>query len=84
MKILVDTNVIISAVVFGGKPRMLLLDLMEKGHSLIASDYFVAEFSDIACQKWSDKAEKVIEVFKIMDFSFVENKKKKTDLSIRD
>lgn len=84
MKILVDTNVIISAIVFGGKPRVLLLDLIEKGHSLIVSDYIVTEFSDIACRKWPDKAEKVIEVFKRMDFSFVDSSNEKTDLSIRD
>lgn len=84
MKILVDTNVIISAIVFGGKPRVLLLYLIEKGHSLIVSDYIVNEFSDIAYRKWPDKAEKVIEVFKKMDFSFVESSNEKADLAIRD
>ena len=54
MKILVDTNVIISAVVFGGTSRVLLLNLIEKGESLIVSDYIVNEFSDVAYRKWPD------------------------------
>ena len=84
MKILVDTNVIISAVVFGGTSRVLLLNLIEKGESLIVSDYIVNEFSDVAYRKWPDKAERIIEVFKRMDFLFVDSSNEKTELSIRD
>ncbi len=62
MKILIDTNVIISAIVFGGKPRRLLLNLIKKGYSLVVSEYVFNEFSYIAYRKWPDKAEKIIDM----------------------
>lgn len=57
MKIMLDTNVLISALVFGGKARSVLLDLIRSDHKLYVSDYVGKEFSEKVHQKWPDKAD---------------------------
>lgn len=47
MRIVVDTNVIASAVYFGGKPYDLLKLIMEEKVSAIASKEIVDEYEDI-------------------------------------
>ena len=47
MRIVVDTNVIASAVYFGGKPYDLLKLIMEKKVSAIASKEIVDEYEEI-------------------------------------
>ena len=84
MKILVDTNVLISAIVFAGRPRRLLLNLISSGHKLIVTDYVLKEFSDVVEKKWPDKAKVIIEIFKGMDFVFSESTTEETDILIRD
>lgn len=84
MKILVDTNVIISAIAFSGRPRKLLLDLIDKGHSLIVTEYIIDEFREIVERKWPDKASRLIKLFMKMEFVFLESTNTKTQLSIRD
>lgn len=84
MKILVDTNVIISAIAFSGRPRRLLLDLIDKGHSLIVTDYIVDEFREIVEKKWPDKASTLIKLFMKMEFVFLESANIRAQLSIRD
>ncbi|MBR1376082.1 MAG: hypothetical protein IJ566_08370 [Cardiobacteriaceae bacterium] len=47
MKILLDTNVLISAIVFGGLPRKLLLDLFaNRQQQLFISSYIDQEFQE--------------------------------------
>ena len=47
MRIVVDTNVIASAVYFGGKPYDLLKLIMEEKVSAIASKEIVDEYEEI-------------------------------------
>ena len=47
MRIVVDTNVIVSAVYFGGKPYDLLKLIMEEKVSAIASKEIVDEYEEI-------------------------------------
>ncbi|MBR2089341.1 MAG: hypothetical protein IJ905_02995 [Fibrobacter sp.] len=46
MKILLDTNVLISAFVFGGKAGQLLEKLFDSDFELLVSDYVDREFHD--------------------------------------
>ena len=46
MKILLDTNVLISAFVFGGKAGQLLEKLFDSDFELLVSDYVDEEFHD--------------------------------------
>lgn len=46
VRVVVDTNVLISAVLGRGKPRTLVLELFE-GHVILSSAEMLAEFTDV-------------------------------------
>ena len=70
MKILLDTNVLISAFVFGGKAGCLLEKMFDSDFELLVSDYVDKEFHDKLCVKWPDKAAKVYALYRTLPFSF--------------
>lgn len=70
---MLDTNVLISALVFCGKPKLLLEKLFLSEHELYVSEYVSKEFSDTLHQKWPDRAERLISIFHKMDFNFCES-----------
>lgn len=76
MKILLDTNVLISALIFGGRTRQVLLRLIGSKHEVYVSDYIVKEFSDKVYLKWPDQAERVMELFYMLPFEFCGSSKK--------
>ncbi|MDE1852875.1 MAG: putative toxin-antitoxin system toxin component, PIN family [Thaumarchaeota archaeon] len=45
MRAVLDTNVLISALIKGGKPRKLMNILLGRRHTLILSEHMVAEFT---------------------------------------
>lgn len=77
MKILLDTNVLISAFVFGGKAGELLNRLFESEHTLYVSEYIDNEFKKILESKWPDKAEKVYGLYRRLDICFCKSINKK-------
>lgn len=54
MKILLETNVLISAFVFGGKAGQLLEKFFDSDFELLVSDYVDKEFHDKLNEKWPD------------------------------
>lgn len=55
MKIMLDTNVLISALIFGGTPKQLIGKLLLMGHDIYISDYVEKEFLDKIHLKWPQK-----------------------------
>ncbi len=70
MRILIDTNVLVSAFVFGGKAGTLMNMLFESSHELLVSDYVDAEFKAILEMKWKEKSEKVYLLYHKLPFVF--------------
>jgi predicted nucleic acid-binding protein len=70
MRILIDTNVLVSAFVFGGKAGTLMNMLFESSHELLVSDYVDAEFKAILEMKWKEKSEKVYSLYHTLPFMF--------------
>lgn len=70
MKIMLDTNVLISALIFGGKAGKLLALLIDSEYELYVSEYVDSEFKEKLQMKWPDKAGKVYEIYRKMDFKF--------------
>lgn len=68
MKIMLDTNVLISALVFGGTPKHLIGKLLLMGHDIYISDYVESEFMDKIHVKWPQKEEDLRKVYKKMNF----------------
>jgi len=73
VKILIDTNVLISAFVFGGKAGCLLELLFDSNYTLLISDYVDSEFKSKLEEKWSQKAEKVYSLYHTLPFVFCES-----------
>ena len=70
MKIMLDTNVLISAFVFRGRVRKILDILFESDCELYVSEYVDKEFKRILDKKWSVKAEDIYSTYKTLDFVF--------------
>ena len=77
MKIMLDTNVLISAFVFGGNAGRLIERLLLSDKELYISDYVDQEFKAKLEQKWPNKAQKVYELFHTMKFKFCESTEEK-------
>ena len=75
MKILLDTNVLISAFIFGGQAGRLLNMLFESEHKLYVSDYVDQEFKSKLEDKWPKKADEVYHLYHLMDIKFCESAK---------
>ncbi|MBO4692394.1 MAG: putative toxin-antitoxin system toxin component, PIN family [Bacteroidales bacterium] len=62
MRIVIDTNVVASAVFFGGKPYQLLRHIMENRVDVVASKEIVDEYEEIVLrlkQKYPDISTKI-------------------------
>lgn len=68
MKIMIDTNVLISSLVFGGMPKQLIGKLLLMGHDLYISDYVYQEFTDKLHLKWPQKESRLLQIYHDMDF----------------
>jgi putative PIN family toxin of toxin-antitoxin system len=77
MRILIDTNVLISALVFGGQAGELLDKLFDSEHELYVSEYIDSEFKEKLKIKWGDKAEKIYELYRRLDINFCESTNEK-------
>jgi putative PIN family toxin of toxin-antitoxin system len=73
MKIMLDTNVLISAMVFGGQAGELLSILFDSEHELFVSDYIDTEFKEILQRKWPAKAEHIYKLYRQLDVHFCES-----------
>ena len=70
MRIMLDTNVLISAFVFGGNVRETLIKLFETNCEIYVSEYVDDEFKRILYEKWTTRAEKIYALYRSMDFVF--------------
>lgn len=78
MKILVDTNVLISAMVFDGRILRLLQFLLESCYEVLVSEYVDTEFKANLYKKWPDKADKIYQGYRAMNFIFCKSTSKLT------
>lgn len=70
MKVMLDTNVLVSAFVFGGKVWNVLNILFDTDCKIYVSEYVDAEFKRILDEKWSDRADKIYSLYRSIDFIF--------------
>lgn len=66
VRIVLDTNVLISAIVFGGKPRKILEMVKNKELSGVISPVLMAELEEILSKKIKYPKERVLQVEKKM------------------
>ena len=75
MKIMLDTNILISAFVFGGQTGCLIKMLFESEHELYVSDYIDQEFKDKLQDKWPELSEEVYSLYHRLDINFCRSTK---------
>ena len=76
MKIIVDTNVLVSAMIFDGRVLRLLEHLLKLKHRniyVLVSEYVDNEFRTTLNRKWPSSAEKVHTKYKAMGFIFCDS-----------
>lgn len=73
MKIMLDTNVLISAFVFDGLTGALLERLWEMDQQLYVSEYIDQEFKVQLAMKWPSKAEKIYQMYHRLNIVFCES-----------
>lgn len=84
VRIVLDTNVLISAIVFGGKPREILEMVKNKELSGVISPVLVAELEEILSKKIKYPKERVLQVEKKMKKIFRVVRPIKTIKAVRD
>lgn len=70
MKVLVDTNILISAFVFGVTTRKLFDALIDSDIEILVSEYVDSEFKEKLSQKWPSKAKTVYELYHTLPIIF--------------
>lgn len=62
MRIMLDTNILISALAFRGRVYYLIDDLQKNSkHDILVSDYVENEFRKKILLKWADRAKEIFE-----------------------
>lgn len=77
VKVVLDTNILISAIAFGGKPRQILKLVLDKDIQAISSVVLLAEFEDIVFKKFPPLANQFKKIEKQIrkNFKIVKPKK---------
>lgn len=72
IKVILDTNIIVSAIVFGGKPREIF-DLIQNGRiQADVTSFIIFELKEVLTKKFDFNDEKLKEVEDIIHNSFVD------------
>lgn len=80
---MLDTNILISALVFGGKAQMMIERLLLSENEVWVSEYVKKEFFDKLYEKWTDKAENLMSVLQKLPIHFCDSSEQKFG-SLRD
>lgn len=71
IKVLLDTNVLLSALGFGGKPREVLLLILEKKIQAIISPILLSEFHEVINKKFTRLADELPRIEKQIKKIFI-------------
>ncbi len=71
MRIMVDTNVLISLLVFSSKKMNQMMECIFMEHQLVLSSYIVEELKDVVRRKFPDKVGVVDTLLAKMNYEYV-------------
>ena len=71
MRIMVDTNVLISLLVFSSKKMNRMMECIFTEHQLVLSSYIVGELKDVVKRKFSNKVRVVDALLAKMNYEYV-------------
>lgn len=81
--ILIDSNILISALVFDGICRKLLLELINRHHYIFVSQYIDHEFRNKIIEKWENKSKIFLLKYEELRIPILESSSKEIE-KIRD
>lgn len=64
--VMLDTNILISAIVFDADVLKSLVRLSKDRHKMYVSEYIDHEFRDKILEKWKDKAKKILLLYEAL------------------
>lgn len=76
MKIVLDTNILVSAIVFRGKPKRLIEEAIENGIVLYISPFIENELNRVLKEKFSFDKERLTEVRCFIKDNFIKTRPK--------
>ncbi len=71
MRIMVDTNVLISLLVFSSKKMNQMMECIFREHQLVLSSYIVEELKDVVRRKFPGKTRVIDTLLVKMDYEYV-------------
>lgn len=71
IKVVLDTNIIVSAIVFGGKPRDIIYLIQEKEFEAYVSPFILYELKEVLTKKFNFNDEKLKESEDLIKESFI-------------
>lgn len=71
IKVVLDTNIIVSAIVFGGKPRDIIYLIQEGKIQAYISSFILYELKEVLTKKFDFNDEKLKEVKDLVNDSFI-------------
>ena len=74
LRIFIDANVLISALVFDGNELKILFECLEKGHRLVISDHVEEEIFRTMLEKFPEHSKLFHEFIELADFEIVPKK----------
>lgn len=71
IKVVLDTNIIVSAIVFGGKPRDIVYLIQEREIEAYVSSFILYELKEVLTKKFNFNNEKLKESEDLIQESFI-------------
>lgn len=64
VKAVLDTNILVSAIVFGGKPEKIFQYALKKDISVVTSPYLMVELNETLIKKFSFSTQRILQIEK--------------------
>ena len=71
MRIMIDTNILLSALVFGSPKMSMLIEKVAEEHTMILCSYIIDEFRDVVTRKSPEYSNIVDTLFSKLSFEMV-------------
>jgi len=84
IKVVLDTNIIVSAIIFGGKPRDIICLIQEREIQAYVSSFILFELKEVLAKKFNFNDEKLKEAEDLIKESFIVISPRTTVKAIKD
>ena len=71
MRVMLDTNILISAALFPGKSMDQLIQILASEHQLVLSSYVIDEFRNVVSEKFPNQVDAVDKFFSERGYEYV-------------